>query len=184
MKLFIGIGNPGSRFTHTRHNIGSLCIDRFSQQHELPLTNRRRHVLLGVGEVDRTPIVVAKSRTYMNDSGEAASSLLRKFKAVPHDLTIVYDDLDLPLGTVRIRIQGSSGGHRGMDSIIQTLGSYAIPRIRVGIGRPSVQDEVAYVLSPFEPEEKLLVQETVTRVSDAMLCILKEGLDQAMNRYN
>ena len=185
MKLIVGLGNPGTRFARTRHNIGFRCVDHFARRHGLSLASRRQQVRLGTGQVEGTPIVLAQPRTFMNHSSAAISYLLRRFKSLPQDLVVVYDDLDLPVGKIRIRAGGSSGGHRGMDSIIQEVASQEIPRIRVGIGRPTEdEDKVAYVLSAFAPEEEHLVQEAVERVSDALLCIIEEGLEQAMNRYN
>ena len=184
MRLILGLGNPGPRYARTRHNVGYQCIDHFSRRYHIPLASRRRYALLGTGEVEETPVALARSRTYMNESGVTAAYLVRRFRALPQDLLVVYDDLDLLVGKVRVRSRGSSGGHRGMESVIEAVGSEEVPRIRVGIGRPAEVDEIRYVLSPFTPAEEPLIQEAIRQVSDALLCILTEGMDQAMNRYN
>ena len=184
MNIIVGLGNPGSRYARTRHNVGFLCVEHFARLHHIAFSSRRQHALVASGEVEGVPVALAKPRTFMNQSGQAIAYLLQRFHVSPQDLVIVYDDLDLPPGQVRIRRQGSSGGHRGMESIIQAAGSQEIHRIRVGIGRPLDQGEVDYVLSSFGHQEEPLVQQAIVRVSDALLCILTQGLDQAMNRYN
>jgi PTH1 family peptidyl-tRNA hydrolase len=133
--------------------------------------------------VDEKRVVLAKPRTFMNLSGQAVSRLVRQFNVPLEDLVVICDDLDLPLGKVRIRQRGGSAGHKGMESISDSLGSQDFPRIRVGIGRPD-GDEISYVLSDFTAEEKDVVKEAVAEVADALYCILTEGIEAAMNRYN
>ena len=183
MKLIVGLGNPGKAYTRNRHNVGFRCIDHFARLHHIPLTERRQRAKVGMGVVADTEVVLAKPRTFMNRSGEAVSQLLRRFKISVEDLIVICDDMDLPLGRVRIRRRGSSAGHKGLQSIIDSLGSQDFPRIRVGIGRPD-GDEVSYVLSDFTPEEKQVIEKAVATVSDAIHCILAEGIEAAMSRYN
>ncbi|MBE0415128.1 MAG: aminoacyl-tRNA hydrolase [Dehalococcoidia bacterium] len=182
-KLIVGLGNPGKSYVNNRHNVGFQCIDHFAQAHRISVKERKARAKVGFGEVVGKRVVLAKPRTFMNASGEAVGRLVRQLGAPLDDLLVIYDDLDLPLGKVRIRQRGGAAGHKGIQSIIVSLGSDQFPRIRVGIGRPD-GDEVAYVLSDFTPAEKEIVNEVVATVSDAIYCILTEGIEAAMNRYN
>lgn len=184
-KIIVGLGNPGARYAGTRHNVGFACIDRLSKLWSVPLSDRRQHAILGQGEVTGAPVVLAKPRTYMNNSGEAVRYLLARFHAQPSDLVIIYDEMDLPLGTIRLRPRGGTAGHQGMASIVAVLGSNKFPRVRVGIGKPKHADDwVRYVLEPFSPEEMPLVSDVVDRVSASLNSLLTEGIDRAMNRFN
>ena len=183
MKLIVGLGNPGKAYTNSRHNVGFRCVDRFARLNHIPLTRRQQRAKVGTGVVAKTEVVVAKSRTFMNLSGEAVGRLVRRFGLPLEDLLVIHDDLDLPLGKVRIRQRGGSGGHKGIQSIIASLGSQDFPRIRVGIGRPD-GDEISYVLSDFTAAEKQVIEEAVATASDAIHCILTEGIEAAMNRCN
>lgn len=183
MKLIIGLGNPGRSYASDRHNVGFRCINRFARRHGIAVRKRRGKAKLGMGEVGGVQVVVAKPQTYMNLSGQAVGQLVREFGVAVGDVVVVYDDLDLPLGKLRIRERGGSGGHKGVASIIERLGSEEFPRIRVGIGRPQ-GDVVSYVLSEFTLEERRVVTEVVGRVSDVIGSILTEGVEAAMNRYN
>lgn len=138
---------------------------------------------MGTGDIAGTKVVLAKPQTFMNLSGQAVGLLVRRFNVSPGDLLVIYDDMDLPLGKVRIRQRGSSAGHRGVESIIASLGSDEFPRIRVGIGHPE-GDVISYILKGFTSEEREIVKQVMTTVSDAIYCILSEGIDAAMNRYN
>ncbi|MBF8266532.1 MAG: Pth [Dehalococcoidia bacterium] len=185
MKLIVGLGNPGSAYASSRHNVGFRCIEGISRHAGIPLSERRRTTILGQGKLEGEEVVLAKPRTFMNNSGEAVSYLLSRFPTPLGDLLIIYDDMDLPLGKVRIRPSGSAGGHRGMESIVSALGSVDFPRIRVGIGRPPPGvEEIKHVLGPFTAEENPLIQEALVTVRDAVIDILANGLDWAMNRYN
>ena len=183
MKLIVGLGNPGKVYANNRHNVGFRCIDYFALVHRIPIRERRARAKLGIGEVAESRVVLAKPRTYMNLSGQAVSRLVRQFNVALEDLVVICDDLDLPLGKVRIRQRGGSAGHKGMESIIDSLASQDFPRIRVGIGHPD-GDEISYVLSDFTPAEREVVKEAAVKVADALHCILTEGIVAAMNRYN
>ena len=183
MKLIIGLGNPGKAYANNRHNVGFQCLDYFARLHRISLKERKARARVGMGDVAGVQVVLAKPRTYMNLSGEAVVRLVPRFGVHLDDLLVICDDLDLPLGKLRIRQRGGSAGHKGVQSIIASLGSEEFPRIRVGIGRPE-GDEVAYVLSDFTAEEKDIVKESIATVSDAISCILDEGIEAAMNRYN
>ena len=188
MKLIVGLGNPGKSYAGNRHNVGFQCLDHFATQHRIPIKERRLRLKTlkakyGTGEVAGTPLILAKPRTYMNHSGAAVVQLVRRFEISLDNLIVIYDDLDLPLGKLRIRQRGGVAGHKGVASIITSLGSEEFYRIRVGIGRPD-GDDVSYVLSDFSAEEKDIAGEAFARVADAILCILTEGIETAMNRYN
>ena len=185
MKLIVGLGNPGREYANTRHNVGFRCIDDMGRHAGITVSERRRTVVLGQGRTEGEEVVLAKPRTFMNNSGEAVSYLMTRFPSSLQDLLIIYDDMDLPLGKVRIRAAGSAGGHRGMESIVAAVGSTDFPRIRIGVGRPSPgAGEVQYVLGPFTGEEKPLIEEAVSTVREAVSDILGHGLELAMNRYN
>lgn len=184
-KLVVGLGNPGREYLNTRHNVGFWLVDRLSKESGIALTGRHRHAVTGEGVVNGTRVVLAKPRTFMNESGQAISSLLGRYRASPEDLTVVCDDMDLPLGKLRLRARGSSGGHNGMKSIIVATGTQDFARIRIGIGRPpSTVDEVEYVLGTLSPEERKQARDAVERATQAVLCMLVEGIDAAMNRFN
>lgn len=137
----------------------------------------------GTGDIGGTAIALAKPTTFMNLSGQAVSQMMHRFKASLADIIVICDDMDLPLGKIRIRPQGGSGGHKGLASIITSIGNDAFIRIRIGIGRPD-NDEVSFVLSNFPSEEKQTIEKAIVQVSDIIDCILSEGIDAAMNRYN
>ena len=185
MKLIVGLGNPGRAYTRSRHNVGFLCVDGLSSRSGIPVTQRRNLVVLGQGEIERDAVVLAKPRTYMNRSGDALAYLVARFGVRLRDMLIVYDDMDLPLGRLRIRAAGSAGGHRGMQSIIDALGSSDVPRLRVGIGRPS-QDAggVDHVLGDFTAEERPALLDALSASQDAALDVISQGLEWAMNHYN
>jgi PTH1 family peptidyl-tRNA hydrolase len=184
MKMVVGLGNPGTRYEHTRHNIGFLCLDRLAQRAALRFRSSTKHrAKIAHGTIGGSDVLLAKPQTYMNESGRAVSLLARYYRLAPSDIIVVYDDLDLPFGTIRVRARGSSGGHRGMQSIIDHLGTMNVPRVRVGIGRTST-DAIAYVLNPFSPEQERELPALCDRVADVITYILKYGVTAAMNQYN
>ena len=188
MKLIVGLGNPGKAYAGNRHNVGFQCIDRLSAEHRIPVKERRLRLkplkaVFGRGEVGGTPVVLAKPRTFMNLSGRAVAQLVRRFGITPDDLIVIHDDMDLPLGKLRIRRGGSAGGHKGVASVIDSLGTEDFARVRIGIGRPD-GDEVSYVLGDFTAEEKEVVTQAVGQAAEAVRCILSDGIEAAMNRYN
>lgn len=184
MKLIIGLGNPGKAHANNRHNVGFQCLNHFARLHRISLNERKARAKVGMGDVAGVQVVLAKPRTYMNLSGEAVGRLVRQLGVHLDDLIVICDDLDLPIGKIRIRQRGGSAGHKGVQSIIASLESEEFLRIRVGIGRPDDGDEVAYVLSDFTAAEKGLIKQAIATVSDAIYCILAEGIEAAMNRYN
>ena len=188
MKVIVGLGNPGPSYAGNRHHVGFRCVDYLSRKHDIPINKRRLRLksinaLYGTGEIAGTPVVLARPRTYMNLSGTAVAQLVRRFDVSLSDLIVIYDDMDLPTGKIRLRPGGGAGGHNGAASIIASLGSEDFTRIRIGIGRPD-GDEVSYVLSDFAATEKNAIKEALALAADAIGCILTEGLEAAMNRYN
>ena len=193
MKIIIGLGNPGRGYASNRHNIGFICLNHFARTQGIRFDKKQGKARIGTGEVADNKVVLARPQTYMNRSGQAVSRLVKKFKVDPDSLLVIHDDLDLPLGKIRLRQGGGSAGHKGIESITTELGSQDFTHIRVGIGRPTAvegsteineADIVAYVLSDFTPEEKQTITQMIPRVSQAIFCLLTEGLTVAMNRYN
>jgi peptidyl-tRNA hydrolase, PTH1 family len=192
VRLIAGLGNPGTKYTGNRHNIGFMCVDRFAYDSNLTFKRSNSRALIVEGRISGHDIVLAKPQTFMNNSGESIGRLVRKFKVKFENLIIVHDDLDLPLGRIRIRLGGSSGGHKGINSIVQHIGNQEFIRVRVGIGRPNGQetgkndedDVINHVLGDFTPEEKTIMQEVIPCVSEALQCLLTDGLIETMNKYN
>jgi len=189
MKLIVGLGNPGRGYAGNRHNTGFICLSHLAKSHGIKFDKKQGKARTGAGQVAGTDVVLARPQTYMNLSGESVSRLVKKLKVDPGDLIVIHDDLDLPPGKIRLRQNGGSGGHKGIDSIVASLQSQDFLRLRVGIGRPPVtepseSDIIRYVLSDFTPEERVVLNEVTTRVSEAILCLLTEGLTAAMNKYN
>lgn len=183
-RLIVGLGNPGSKYAFNRHNIGFQCLDRIAQVHGLQFSQRRFEASLALGEILGVKVALAKPLTYMNLSGRVVSRLMRWYRVSAAGLLVIYDDVDLPLGKVRLRQQGGAGGHRGMLSIIDSLGMQSFPRLRVGIGRPVGEEPRDYVLSDFTLEERAIIEEVYERVVAAVECLLSDGIEAAMNRYN
>ena len=184
MKLIVGLGNPGSRYRLTRHNLGFMIVDALAERWRISIGGKRHEAELGTGEVASTRVVLAKPQTFMNASGESVAKLRRLHRLEPADILAIYDDLDLPLGRIRLRAEGGAGGHNGVASLISVLGK-GFPRLRVGIGRPpGGADPVGYVLEPFETSERALVQEAIARAADGAESWLEQGLEPTMNVVN
>ena len=185
MLIVVGLGNPGPRYQSTRHNVGFRCVDLLAARWGIQLTDRREKAVLAQGFQRGEKIVLAKPRTFMNNSGEAVEYLLARFGGSPKGLLVVYDDMELPLGHLRLRVSGSGGNHNGMRSIVGAVQTQEIPRLRIGIGSPPPgQETVPYVLGAFEPGEEKTVAESLVNAADAVDCILAESIDVAMNRFN
>ena len=181
--IVVGLGNPGPKYAPTRHNVGFRCIDLLAERAGISLNDRRKHADLGRGTLGGVPVVLAKPRTFMNASGLAARYLLDRFGTSPDRMLVVVDDLDLPVGKIRLRGAGSSGGHRGLDSISAEARTGAYPRLRIGIGRPDA-GAVAHVLGGFAPDEEDALAEALARAADAVEVWAEDGVDAAMNRFN
>ena len=185
MKFVAGLGNPGRKYEGTRHNIGFLIIDEIARQQQILVTERLCHSLVGEWSRDGEPILLIKPQTYMNRSGEAVQCLLDRFGGSAQDIVVIHDDLDLQFGRLRIRPSGGAGGHRGIISIMESLEGNQFYRVRVGIGRPPMGSEpVDFVLEPFTQEEAEGLDPVVSRGAEAVLCLLREGLERAMEQFN
>ena len=186
MKLIIGLGNPGIEYQFTPHNLGFLTIDRIANNVGVEVRNRQCRALTARGVIAGEPVILAKPETFMNLSGLSVRELVTEYQAdVKSDLIVIYDELDLPLGTIRIRQRGSSAGHNGMESILGALGTDEFLRIRLGIApERKIADTVKFVLTPFRKAQLKVVDEIVDAAADAVHVILKEGPAGAMNRFN
>jgi PTH1 family peptidyl-tRNA hydrolase len=183
--LIVGLGNPGRQYASNRHNVGFRCLDYLAAAHDLTFNRRQRGASIALGLVLRRAVVLVKPRSFMNKSGRPVVSLARFYRVPLDRLLVVYDDLDLPAGTTRLRPSGGSGGHRGMRSIIQQLGSREFPRLRIGIGRPPGQmDPADYVLQDFSDDEEVLLERTLEQATAAIETWLTDGVDEAMSQYN
>jgi len=183
--LVVGLGNPGERYENTRHNVGFWCIDRLGERHSIKINNRNRLALTGEGRIGDEDIVLAKPRTFVNESGQAVTSLMARYRASAADLLVVYDDMDLPAGKLRLRPDGGPGGHNGIKSIIGALGTQGFARLRVGVGRPGPgADQIEHVLGRANAEDQGLVDAAVDTAVEIIACYLSEGVEAAMNRYN
>ncbi len=185
MRIIVGLGNPGRKHAATRHNVGFKCVDLLAQRLEVRVSDRRAKAVLGEGIFGEHKIVLAKPRTFMNNSGDAVRYLLTRFGGRPQDLVIVYDEMALPAGRIRIRRGGSDAGHNGMTSIIQALHTSDVPRVRIGIGRPSQNGgEVRHVLETFSSVEKPLIEAAGARAVDALVHMLENDIESTMNLFN
>jgi PTH1 family peptidyl-tRNA hydrolase len=185
MKFVVGLGNPGLRYAHNRHNVGFQIVDAFAAAHGLRFDRFQFKARVADGRLDDQRFLLVKPQNFMNLSGEAVRPLVSFYKIDLADLLVVYDDLDLPLGRLRLRPFGGAGGHNGMRSLIHHLGSDRFPRLRVGIGRPpGSMDPADYVLQDFTPAEEAVMAPTRATAVQAIAVWLREGLDAAMNRFN
>ena len=185
MKLFVGLGNPGKEYEKTRHNMGFVTLDKFADSLGVSFS---RHDFKGDYEIVRSPvfgepIILCKPQTYMNNSGECVQPLADYYKIDPADIVIVYDEMAIPVGNIRLRLNGSSGGHNGMKSIINRLGTEDIPRIRIGIGEPTY-NSIDYVLGKPSEEEAVKLDEATTNAAKALREIAVHSFTLAMNRFN
>ncbi|GIW43424.1 MAG: peptidyl-tRNA hydrolase [Candidatus Binatia bacterium] len=182
--LALGLGNPGEEYEGTRHNIGFEVIDLLAERYGVKLTQRLPSLVYGRALVAGTETILGKPRTFMNLSGAAAREAARQWRLSPQQFIVILDDVALPLGRIRVRKRGSDGGHKGLRSVIEALGSQEIPRVRVGIGQPRGDGMVDYVLGRFSRSEWPLVAEAIERAADAVETIIRDGVEVAMNRFN
>jgi len=185
MKIIVGLGNPGRKYDRTRHNAGFQAVDKLAKQLHIDITQDKHHALLAKARIDSTEAVLVKPQTFMNDSGRAVGAILRDTYTAVSDLIVIHDELDLPLGTVRVKIGGGHGGHNGLRSIIEQLGSSDFVRVRIGISRPEPGvDPADYVLRPFLAEECNTASEAAEKAADAIRLAATEGPRRAMNVFN
>jgi PTH1 family peptidyl-tRNA hydrolase len=184
--LIVGLGNPGEEYAKTRHNVGFQCVNELARRHGLAFDGKRAKARIAEGRIAEQRVALAKPFTFMNVIGQAVVGLSQWYKIdTEHELLVIYDDLDLPFGALRLRERGSAGTHNGMKSVIAQLGTQTFPRIRVGIGQgPPGRDAANYVLGRFTRDEEAALPNIHARVADAVELILREGFLAAMNRYN
>lgn len=189
----VGLGNPGKDYENSLHNVGFMCVSYFARENNIRFEKSQAKARTGLGKVGDYDVVVARPQTFMNRSGEAVVRLVNKYRVDLKDLLVVFDDMDLPLGKIRIRAGGGAGGHKGMKSIIAELGSDDFPRLRVGIGRPDSDssspkeknaDVITFLLSELPAEDKKVIDMTLPEVNEVIRCFLTEDITAVMNRYN
>ena len=186
MKLLVGFGNPGIEYQFTPHNIGFLAIDRIADQCGVMVENRHCKALTARARIGKEEVLLAKPETYMNLTGLSVLELVNEYEIDPQkDLLVIYDELDLPLGTIRIRERGSSAGHKGMESVIGALGTEEVPRMRLGIAPDHpVRDGSRYVLNQFRKSQLVPLDEMLEKAAEAVGVIINDGIAAAMNRFN
>ncbi|MEW6570268.1 MAG: aminoacyl-tRNA hydrolase [Nitrospirota bacterium] len=183
MWIVAGLGNPGRKYSRTRHNIGFMVVEEVAKQHKLSFKNMKG-CRIGRGSVEGQDIILVEPLLYMNNSGAVIKEVMEKFDASPGNLIVIHDDLDMEIGKVRIRKRGSSGGHRGMESIIQSIGSTDFLRLKIGIGRGEGLSPEDYVLSKFKRSEMTIMKSSIKEAVEAIRTIILEGAEAAMNRFN
>lgn len=183
MWLIAGLGNPGRKYSRTRHNVGFMVIEEVADRYTINLTARKEY-RIGRGSVEGHDILLVEPLLFMNLSGLVVKKILRKFNIQPENFIIIHDDLDMETGKLRIRRTGSSGGHKGVESIIQNISFKDFIRIKIGIGREQEIPAEEYVLSKFKRQEIGVIKETIQRAADAIHSIISEGADKAMNEFN
>ena len=185
MHIIIGLGNPSDKYRATRHNIGWDAITRLSDDYRIPLDFKKHKAICGKGYIGGEKVILAQPVTYMNLSGESVRELVDYYKVSPEEIIVIYDDISLEVGQLRIRKKGSAGGHNGIKSIISHLGTEEFPRIKVGVGdKPKGWNLADYVMSRFQGEEQPLIRDALKDTSDACRIMINTGIDEAMNLYN
>jgi peptidyl-tRNA hydrolase, PTH1 family len=184
MKVIVGLGNPGRKYEVTRHNIGFITVDHIADELDIDVTRMKWKGLLGEGRVQGEKVILFKPQTYMNKSGEAVRELIDFYDVPLTDVLFIYDDLDLPSGKIKLRTKGSAGGHNGVKSLIQHLGTKELRRIKMGVGRPDSGDVVSYVLGQFPGEEQEAVRAMINMAVQAGIAFCTEEFSKVMNMYN
>ena len=183
--LIVGLGNPGRKYSGNRHNAGFHVVDRLADACGLHFDGQRSRALLAHGQIEGVRVALVKPQTYMNLSGEAVGGVARFFKVPAERVLVIYDELDLPLGTLRLRPKGGAGGHQGMTNVIAHLNTQDFPRLRIGIGRPPGRmPPEAYVLQDFGQDQKPVIEQTYERAAEAVRVALSDGFEMAMNQFN
>lgn len=184
LRLVVGLGNPGSEYESTPHNLGFLVVDRLAAQCGIRIKRKDSMALVGSGDVEGCRALLAKPQTYMNLSGRSVRALLEKYSVSPADMLVVYDDLDLPWKSIRIRARGSAGGHHGVESIASEIGTTEFPRVRLGIAGYRVSDGAEFVLAPFGRAQKKELDELLDLAAQAVASIISEGVEKSMAKFN
>jgi peptidyl-tRNA hydrolase, PTH1 family len=185
MRIIVGLGNPGIQYRFTRHNLGFLVLDELADVHEISVSKRKSESLIGRGSIESIPVILVKPQTFMNLSGAAVAGLIGFFKLTPENLIVIHDDLDLPFNSIRIKVGGGDGGHKGLQSIVDHLNTPDFIRLRLGIGKPTDKASVeSYVLKVLSPEEMQVMPEILQKTCKALKAILSSGPVVAMNQFN
>ncbi len=184
MKIIAGLGNPGKEYENTKHNVGFLTIDILAEKYDIKVNKIKFKGLIGEGMIGTEKVILVKPQTYMNLSGQCVREIVAFYKLDMEDLVVIYDDIDLPMGNLRIRKKGSAGTHNGMRSIIYDLQDDGFPRVRVGIGGERKGDLANYVISGFSGDDRKLIEEAIVKAADAVTCLVEDGIDRAMVDYN
>lgn len=185
MKIIVGLGNPGRQYEGTRHNVGFSVIYNISDAYNIKVDTLKHKALIGKGVMEGQKVILAMPVTYMNLSGESVRELMNYYKCTAEDIIVIYDDISLEVGRLRVRTKGSAGGHNGIKNIISQLGTDEFDRIKVGVGeKPPKMDLADYVLGHFSKEEQPMIRDSVDRAKQAAAVILAEGADKAMNQFN
>lgn len=186
MYIIVGLGNPGRQYENTRHNVGFRCIDILAEEHNISVLECKHKAIIGKGYIDGTKVVLVKPQTFMNLSGESVRAVLDFYKADPqNELIVIYDDISLAPGALRIRKKGSAGGHNGIKNILQHLDNDVFKRIKVGVGeKPAGYDLADYVLGHFTQAENKEVEEACKKAAEAVRLLIQEKVDEAMNKFN
>ena len=185
MKIIAGLGNPGAEYARTKHNVGFMLVDALAERLGVDAWREKFNALVAEGRIGAQKVLLVKPLTYMNESGRAVGPLLDWYKLAPEDLIVAHDDMDIAAGTIRLRRKGSAGGHNGIKSLLAHIGSEDFSRVRIGIGRPLPGwTVVKHVLAPFSTDDAPKIQEAISYLLPAVECIVTDGIDMAMNRYN
>ena len=185
MFIIVGLGNPGRQYEETRHNTGFMVMDRLAEKYKIEVKKQKCKALLGQGEIEGEKVLLVKPQTYMNLSGQAVAEVVNFYKEDLENLVIVFDDIDLPVGKLRIKERGSAGTHNGMKSIVSSLGTTEFKRVKVGIGKQMPGEDLAnYVLGKFQKEERDLLADAMENAVGAIETMIREGVSAAMNRFN
>lgn len=180
LRVVVGLGNPGREYADTRHNAGFRVVDELARRHGIQVGEKKHRSLVGSGSIGGRPVLLVKPQTFVNDSGRAVQGVVGFRNLSPQQIIVVYDDVDLPLGKVRVRQRGSAGGHHGIESLIKELGTQEFGRVKIGIGHPTERDVTDFVLQPFHASEREDADQAVTRAADAVELIVTEGFERAM----
>lgn len=184
MYIIVGLGNPGKQYENTRHNMGFLAVDLLAEKYNIEVNKVKFKALVGEGRIAGQKVLLVKPQTYMNLSGEAVRQAMDFYKIDPEELIVIYDDIDIPTGTFRIRKKGSPGTHNGMRNIFQHIQTNDFPRIRVGIGSGKKDNLAGYVTGGISKSEQEILADVLKSSADAAACIIEKGIDKAMNEYN
>jgi len=183
--IIVGLGNPGKEYEKTRHNTGFMVVDKIADKYNIDINNKKHKSLIGTGIIEGERVILVKPQTFMNLSGEAASEVMNFYKEDLAKLIVVFDDIDLPIGTIRIKERGSAGTHNGVKSLVHELRSTEFKRVKVGIGAAKFKsDLIGHVLGKFSDEEVLEIEKSLDKAMNAIIAIVRDGVAKAMNEYN